>query len=181
MVSRLLLRWWKYRCSKILFSLTKPVASCAEDLAKKNLLRTVVLEKKKQTPHVTSVIRILIKRSSALDNCKCEVPGVFALVVIILFIFVGPLKKKTKTKKLKTVSIWLQGVLHLVAREVGMDILLKQHSKLLSNTFDINYRSSLKLVKNLRFRLLYLVAGELNLVAMKFCIWLLWHLAWTFF
>ncbi len=49
----------------------------------------------------------------------------------------------------------------MVAMEVGMDIYLKQYSKLLSNTFHINHRSSLYLVKNLRFGLLYLVTGDL--------------------
>ncbi len=48
----------------------------------------------------------------------------------------------------------------MVAKVVSMDILLKQHSKLLWNIFHMNLRSSLKLEKNLRFDLLYLVAKE---------------------
>ncbi len=58
-------------------------------------------------------------------------------------------------------SLSCHGFLYLVTVEVGMGIHFKQHSKLFSNTFHMNYRSSLYLENNLRFGLLYLVAGKL--------------------
>ncbi len=67
-----------------------------------------------------------------------------SLAVMILFL-VGP------TKKLQTVCTWLQWsfgldcyeVLFMVAVEVGVVILLKQHNILLLNTFHMNYILSL--------------------------------------
>ncbi len=68
--------------------------------------------------------------------------------------------------------IWL---LWSFAVEVGTDILLKQHSKLLSNTFHMNDRSSFYLEKNLIFDPLHLVAGEFS--PSCWGVLLLWKLA----
>ncbi len=79
------------------------------------------------------------------------------------------------------ICIWLLGsfasgcwgVLHLIAREVAIDILLKLNCKLLSNTFHMSHILCLYHEKNLRF-------GHLHLVAKELCIWLLGRLPWRF-
>ncbi len=70
-------------------------------------------------------------------------------------------KKNLRFNQMFASGCW--GVLHLVAREVAIDILLKLNCKLLSNTFYMSHRSYLYHKKNLRF-------SHLHLVAREFCI-----------
>ncbi len=53
------------------------------------------------------------KRSSAQDSCKCVVLRVFAFVVMILYLSVGPWCKETQAKNCKLFTSGYKGVLYL--------------------------------------------------------------------